>query len=71
MEFFLSVSDTQDPSTMIEGVKRPADLAIVPAAVKRPRTELVVAAQQQQLSTTVLHLSFIHLQFAQKHLLLF
>lgn len=36
---------------MIESVKRVADTAIVPVAVKRPRTELVAAAHAQQLST--------------------
>lgn len=34
---------------MIEPKKRTADMAVVPAAVKRPRTELVAAAQSQQL----------------------
>lgn len=38
---------------MIEPMKRPADMAVVPAAVKRPRTELVAAAQSQQLVATV------------------
>ncbi|KAK3511678.1 hypothetical protein QTP70_014554 [Hemibagrus guttatus] len=36
---------------MIEAVKRSADMALVPAGVKRPRTELVAAAQSQQLAT--------------------
>ncbi|CAB1455375.1 unnamed protein product [Pleuronectes platessa] len=34
---------------MIEQKKRAADMAVVPAAAKRPRTELVAAAQSQQL----------------------
>lgn len=38
---------------MIEPKKRAADMAVVPAAVKRPRTELVAAAQSQQLVATV------------------
>lgn len=38
---------------MIEPKKRVADMAVVPAAVKRPRTELVAAAQSQQLVATV------------------
>lgn len=38
---------------MIEPKKRAADMAVVPAAVKRPRTELVSAAQSQQLVATV------------------
>lgn len=42
-----------DQGRMIEPVKRPADVAVVPAAVKRPRTELVAAAQSQQLVATV------------------
>ncbi|TRZ01125.1 hypothetical protein DNTS_007850 [Danionella cerebrum] len=35
---------------MIEPKKRAADMAVVPAAVKRPRNELVAAAQSQQIS---------------------
>lgn len=38
---------------MIEPKKRTADMAVVPAAVKRPRTELVAAAQSQQLVAMV------------------
>lgn len=38
---------------MIEPKKRAADMAVVPAAMKRPRTELVAAAQSQQLVATV------------------
>lgn len=38
---------------MIEPMKRVADMAVVPTAVKRPRTELVAAAQSQQLVATV------------------
>lgn len=38
---------------MIEPKKRAADMAVVPAAVKRPRTELVAAAQSQQLVAMV------------------
>lgn len=40
---------------MIEAMKRGADMALVPAGVKRPRTELVAAAQSQQLAPMVLH----------------
>lgn len=43
---------------MIEPKKRVADMAVVPAAVKRPRTELVAAAQSQQLVATVLCLLY-------------
>ncbi|XP_016365199.1 U5 small nuclear ribonucleoprotein 40 kDa protein-like [Sinocyclocheilus rhinocerous] len=35
---------------MIEPKKRGAEMAVVPVGVKRPRTELVAAAQAQQLS---------------------
>lgn len=35
-------------------MKRSADVALVPAGVKRPRTELVAAAQSQQLTAMVL-----------------
>lgn len=38
---------------MIEPKKRAADMAVVPTAVKRPRTELVAAAQSQQLVAMV------------------
>lgn len=39
---------------MIEPKKRVAEMAVVPSAgVKRPRTELVAAAQSQQLSAMV------------------
>lgn len=38
---------------MIEPMKRAADMAVVPSAMKRPRTELVAAAQSQQLVATV------------------
>lgn len=38
---------------MIEPKKRGAEMAVVPAGVKRPRTELVAAAQSQQLSAMV------------------
>lgn len=38
---------------MIEPKKRVADMAVVPTAVKRPRTELVAAAQTQQLVAMV------------------
>lgn len=38
---------------MIEPMKRAADMAVVPSAVKRPRTELIAAAQSQQLVATV------------------
>lgn len=38
---------------MIEPKKRVAEMAVVPAGVKRPRTELVAAAQSQQLSAMV------------------
>lgn len=38
---------------MIEPKKRAADMAVVPTAMKRPRTELVAAAQSQQLVATV------------------
>lgn len=38
---------------MIEPKKRVADMAVVPTAVKRPRTELVAAAQSQQLVAMV------------------
>lgn len=37
---------------MIEPQKRSAEMAVVPATVKRPRNELVVAAQSQQLMPT-------------------
>lgn len=40
---------------MIEPKKRVADMAVVPSAsLKRPRTELVAAAQSQQLVGAVL-----------------
>lgn len=38
---------------MIDPKKRAADLALVATAVKRPRNELVAAAQSQQLVATV------------------
>lgn len=38
---------------MIEPKKRAADMAVVPTAVKRPRTDLVAAAQSQQLVAMV------------------
>ncbi len=38
---------------MIEPKKRGAEMAVVPVGVKRPRTELVAAAQSQQLSAMV------------------
>ena len=38
---------------MIEPKKRGADMALVPAAVKRPRNELVAAGQSQQIATMV------------------
>lgn len=39
---------------MIEPKKRPGDMALVPAGgVKRPRTELIAAAQSQQLVAVV------------------
>lgn len=39
---------------MIEPKKRgAAEMAVVPAGIKRPRTELVAAAQSQQLATMV------------------
>lgn len=47
---------------MIEPMKRPADMAVVPAAVKRPRTELVAAAQSQQLVATVRRALYLYTQ---------
>lgn len=39
---------------MIEPKKRPGDMAVVPAGgVKRPRAELIAAAQSQQLVAMV------------------
>lgn len=38
---------------MIEPMKRPGDMAVVPSAMKRPRMELVSAAQSQQLVASV------------------
>lgn len=38
---------------MIEPKKRPGDMAVIPTAMKRPRNELVAAAQSQQLVATV------------------
>lgn len=38
---------------MIDPKKRAADMAVVPTALKRPRTELVAAAQSQQLVAMV------------------
>jgi len=40
-------------TTMIEPKKRGLEMAVVPVGVKRPRTELVSAAQSQQLSAMV------------------
>lgn len=41
---------------MIEPMKRAGDLAVVPTAMKRPRMELVAAAQSQQLMAAVRNL---------------
>ena len=38
---------------MIEQKKRAADMAVVATGVKRPRTELIAAAQSQQLVAMV------------------
>lgn len=38
---------------MIEPIKRPGDMAVVPTVIKRPRMELVSAAQSQQLVASV------------------
>lgn len=48
---------------MIEPKKRVAEMAVVPAGVKRPRTELVAAAQSQQLSAMVK----MRAEFDEKH----
>lgn len=47
---------------MIEPKKRVADMAVVPTAVKRPRTELVAAAQSQQLVAMVRRVLYYTLQ---------
>lgn len=47
---------------MIEPKKRVADMAVVPTAVKRPRTELVAAAQSQQLVAMVRRVFYYTLQ---------
>lgn len=44
---------------MIEPKKRMADMAVVPTAVKRPRTELVAAAQSQQLVAMVRRVTLV------------